>query len=753
MRGDIGNGLANGESPGEFLRAYLADLDWAGEKRSSLAASGQRDLLARVHAEAATWHGGAPPFLLPNQAARAVDAAIATPAPEGTILYAGTIDPSVNVTATPSEGVGISYGQTFSLHSNPTSTLKIYLDFDGHTTAGTAWNTSQSSFYSSAFSLDSSESFNAEELLRIQSIWQRMAEYFAPFNIDVTTEDPAVAGLSKVDAADTTFGIRVVIKSDGSGTAGSAQLGSFDWNSDTPGFINGTTLSGDPAMIAAAAAHEVGHSLGLGHDGQGTSGYYYGHGSGATAWAPVMGVGYYASVVQWSKGGYAGANNTEDDLAIITSQNSGVALRADDWGNSFTTAGTLAATVSGNVATVSTHGVISGSGTANDVDMFAFQVTAGGGVHLTIGASTEVFVSGRLGATYDALPFTMLDIKATLYDASGKVLFIADDPTTPSASIDVDNLKGGTYYLAIDGTGWGDPLNATAPTGWTEYGSLGQYTISGTYGAGMSSPAPAAYLALDRSGVVTSEMGQSATFTVHAVNATSSLTVQIAGLDGTEGSLSQSSINLNQANNWTAEVTVTGLNDLLLDRDVTSTLTLNTIGATGTSIAVTNLDNDHATFNAGAKAGGTYKKPPTLTNGTLAALAADDGNAMTIGEGTIGSTARLEWRWEVKNLAAGDHAVHLDAVSAGEAFRFEYSADGGTTWQSFAGHAGAATTWNGEFDVTTSSAGSLWVRVVDDVTSGDTRRDSIAVDSLFVETLHEAAAGTTAAAVPHDWVL
>ena len=45
-----------------------------------------------------------------------------------------------------------------------------------------------------------------------------------------------------------------------------------------------------------AASHEAGHNLGLSHDGTRKTGYYAGHGD----WAPIMGVGYYREVSQWS---------------------------------------------------------------------------------------------------------------------------------------------------------------------------------------------------------------------------------------------------------------------------------------------------------------------------------------------------------------------------------------------------------------------------------------------------------------------
>ena len=81
---------------------------------------------------------------------------------------------------------------------------------------------------------------------------------------------------------------------------------------------------GSDKIIAEAASHEIGHNLGLSHDGTSTQGYYGGQG----AWAPIMGVGYSYSISQWSKGEYFDANNQEDDLQII--QNHGATLVPDD---------------------------------------------------------------------------------------------------------------------------------------------------------------------------------------------------------------------------------------------------------------------------------------------------------------------------------------------------------------------------------------------------------------------------------------
>ena len=49
-----------------------------------------------------------------------------------------------------------------------------------------------------------------------------------------------------------------------------------------------------------------------------------------------MGSATFRAVSQFSKGEYAGANNTEDDFAVI--QAHGLPLRADDHGNTTATA-------------------------------------------------------------------------------------------------------------------------------------------------------------------------------------------------------------------------------------------------------------------------------------------------------------------------------------------------------------------------------------------------------------------------------
>ena len=83
--------------------------------------------------------------------------------------------------------------EAFNLHSRPGAPNVVYLDFTGHTVTGTAWNglAGTDPLVARPFDLDGSPStFGATELAAIAEIWARVAEDYAPFNIDVTTEEP-----------------------------------------------------------------------------------------------------------------------------------------------------------------------------------------------------------------------------------------------------------------------------------------------------------------------------------------------------------------------------------------------------------------------------------------------------------------------------------------------------------------------------------------------------------------------------------
>jgi hypothetical protein len=345
--------------------------------------------------------------------------------------------------------------QTFSLHSLPGASKTIYLDFDGHTTSGTLWNsqfTGGDPIVTSPFNFEgSSDTFTENELFRIQRIWERVAEDFLPFHVNVTTEEPPLNALRRINSSDTQWGIRVVI---GPGTwfgavGGVAYLNSFNWSSDTPTFVFSNYLGNSEKNIAEAISHEVGHTLGLNHDGAASNAYYSGHGSGATGWAPIMGVGYNRQLVQWSRGEYPDATNTENDLTIITTQN-GFGYRADDHGNTRATATPLSRLDS----MFFVEGIIERN---TDVDFFSFSTTGG---------NTVINVD----------PFYRspnLDILAKLYNSSGTLIASSNPVSALNASFFLV-LPSGNFYLSVEGTG--KPASGS-DFGYSDYGSLGYYSI------------------------------------------------------------------------------------------------------------------------------------------------------------------------------------------------------------------------------------------------------------------------------------
>ena len=129
----------------------------------------------------------------------AADTDYLTVDPEGGVLYVDSFLPDETqvaeapLTALPES---IMPAQTFLLHSRPGAGKIIYLDFDGHVISNTAWNSGLADpLVARPYSLDGDDaSFSSSELASIAAIWRRVAEDYAPFDVDVTTESPASFG-------------------------------------------------------------------------------------------------------------------------------------------------------------------------------------------------------------------------------------------------------------------------------------------------------------------------------------------------------------------------------------------------------------------------------------------------------------------------------------------------------------------------------------------------------------------------------
>jgi hypothetical protein len=382
--------------------------------------------------------------------------------------------------ATAAPPTTVPLADTFTLESKPGSNRTIYLDFNGETVTGTAWNNSYgTTITAEPYSIDStvSTAFSDAELTEIQKAWQVVAEDYAPFDVNVTTKDPGTAAIDRSSSTDLVYGSHAVITNGGviyndCGCGGVAYVNVFNASGSQhmfyqPAWVfsNGTGKSGK--NMGEATAHEVGHNFGLDHDGTSTSGYYW----GSAPWAPIMGASYNQPVTQWSAGEYATATTQQNDISVIAS---GAPLRTDDHGNTsaVATAVTTGTPVNGIIAT------------RTDVDAFSF----------TGEGETTVTVSGASG-----LP--NLDVQLTVLDGSDATVAVVNPAVAYVSSSVASGLDvtwsgslpagGATYSLLVDGIGSGDPLTAGK---YSDYGSLGNFQISVT-GTGTQPPLSASVVA------------------------------------------------------------------------------------------------------------------------------------------------------------------------------------------------------------------------------------------------------------------
>ena len=352
-------------------------------------------------------------------------------------------------------------------HSRPGASRVIYLDFNGHVVTGTSWNSTAgapSAFFCTPYDTDGNAgSFSPAEQAAIVLIWERVAESFRPFDVDVTTEQPATfnnfTARALITKARDANGVLNPVADTASGVAYLNVFGNSTFAAATSTcFIYQGSMSA--TKIASVVSHEIGHQMGLSHDGtlpnEPANEYYAGHGADDTSWAPIMGSSS-RNVLHWSKGEYLNANNTQDDLALIAAK---LSVRPDQVSGTESTASALIF----NGSSLRQNGLLE---TTGDIDTFTFS-TSGGPLSLRVSPPEVTALSNRFS----------VDLAAELRDAAGTLITRSDPPGSASATLE-QTLAAGTYFLRITGVGTGSPLN-NPPTGYTSYGSIGSYEITGT---------------------------------------------------------------------------------------------------------------------------------------------------------------------------------------------------------------------------------------------------------------------------------
>ncbi|MDO5554658.1 MAG: hypothetical protein Q4G68_12945 [Planctomycetia bacterium] len=376
-----------------------------------------------------------------------------------------------------------SLADTTKLQSNKSATQNvIYLD-------------------ASSFAPDfNAATLSFPERIMVQEIWQRVAEDYMPFNVNVTT-DPTVIGARRV-----TVNFWAALSS-------TYQSVHTQINPMTSPNGNGPSIFTNPMVmnssmvkiLAEFSSYYSARSFGVEvsswtHDDNGYP--------GREGWAPIMGFpdNIAKQFTQWSKGEYYGANNSQDQIAQLARI---LGLRSDDYGNTLADASpltvvspyykydTLANLYDGTSAYVveetgkynssQNQYLISGIIEENtDYDVFSFDSYGGSYVIDVAGIGADNRFYDKNGNAWDWW-MTNLNVMLEVLDSEGNLLQVISSTGTSFAHVKIDlstttktdedgNYLPTTHYIRISGTGEGNAMT----TGFSDYGSLGSYTLSVT---------------------------------------------------------------------------------------------------------------------------------------------------------------------------------------------------------------------------------------------------------------------------------
>lgn len=232
--------------------------------------------------------------------------------------------------------------------------------------------------------------------------------------------------------------------------------------------------------LGYAAPHEFGHQFGVGHqyltEGRSFPSTYI---SNLPKWMSIWNPST-SGILQWTKGEYSDswfesrhlngipiADGATDSLAQIARY---VGYRADDHAGFSEYATPLA-------PNSPTRGMIARN---TDTDWFILTPAENSELSIEVEPDIIIWTSNRRNSS--------LDVAVKLYDSNMNLITESnpDDTIVANIRLTTEELEGFTspFYLEVDGVGLGTPLLDQEPRwGYTDYGSLGPYTISADFEA------------------------------------------------------------------------------------------------------------------------------------------------------------------------------------------------------------------------------------------------------------------------------
>jgi len=422
--------------------------------------------------------------------------------------------------------------------SRPGAAYTLYLDFGGFSFTG-IWGGSifngGTPGVTPAYSVDgNTTAFSTTELANIRQIWAWQAEKYAPFNVNVTTVDPAPNGSTDPQRQafyDSTAQLQhQVIGGTGAWTSGigvsyidviqnSYATAGENGGAGTGRHTNWVFSNNAPSqlqLIAESGAHENGHAFGLQHQSdrnavgsmltEYSGGNWQTNGSpgGNGTVAPTMGASYYAQRGTWRYGSPSDSGSIfQNDGVVIQSNTNMGNFYEDNISHNINAPSALPMT--GNAINFNlAKGVIVPTDTLNPdpigannytSDFFSFSTT-GGLVTINLVAGSEFITPGV------ADNGAMIDGSLFLYSASNLVTPLFSAATITLGETISQNLLAGNYVIQVASAGGKLLGSLDNPTSvQTEYFDMGSFFLTGTIPTAVPEPTTIALCGLVLAGL------------------------------------------------------------------------------------------------------------------------------------------------------------------------------------------------------------------------------------------------------------